>query len=210
MSELVLVQLPRTARGALVAAFESVGVRVHLVDHLGEVTPEGPLPHDAVRAAVLRHPIDRLQSWFHLRLRAGRPYRPTLWTDWEAAFFTALPSFDRFGEAFCSVDEFLRSAAERGFTMWGHSAGSLAATYGPRQPPDIEIAGSLDDLPAAVERLASMVGCAVPLLLTDPSVIDATPPSLPSGRSALAELGLRARLAEELDHYGQLLGERHP
>ena len=94
--------------------------------------------------------------------------------------------------------------------MWQQAAGSLAATYGTRQRPPVAIAGSLDDLPAAVERLSAMLGCAVPLLPTDPAVLDATPPTLPRGRTALAELGLRARLAEEIEHYEQLLGAQSP
>ena len=157
---------------------------------------------------MLRRPIDRLQSWFHSRLRAGRPFRPAMWSDWEATFFAVLPSFDLFGEAICSTDEFLRSASERGLRMWQHSAGSLAATYGPDQRRPVEIAGSLSDLPAAVERLSAMLGCAVPLLPTDARLIDATPPTLPRRRSALAEMGFRARLAEELEHYEWLLGAR--
>lgn len=210
MSDLVLVQLPRTARGALAAAFESVGVRVHLVDRCGTDELPSPATGHAVSAAVLREPVERLQSWFHSRLRAGRPFRPAMWTDWEAAFFTALPSFDRFGEAMCSADEFLRSAAERGLSMWQHTAGTLTAAYGADQRPPVEIAGTMTDLPAAVERLSVMLGCAVPLLPTDASLIDATPPTLPRQRSPLAELGLRARLAEEIDRYEQLIDLRHP
>ena len=206
MNDLVLVQLPRTARSSLAAAFESVGVRVYLVDHCGTDDLPSPTTGHAVIAAVLRDPVDRLQSWFHSRLRAGRPFRPAMWTDWEAAFFTAIPSFDRFGEAMCATDEFLRSAAERGLSMWQDTAGTLTGAYGIAKRPAVEVAGTVADLPAAVERLSAMLGCATPLLQTDASLIDATPPTLPRQRSPLAEFGLRARLADEIERYEQLLG----
>ncbi|MDP2293308.1 MAG: hypothetical protein Q8M22_19160 [Actinomycetota bacterium] len=206
MPDLVLLQLPRTARASLVTAFAGVGVTVHL-PQFGRRATE--LPAGAPVATVLRHPIDRLQSHFHLRVRAGRPHHPEMWTDWEAAFFTAIHTFDAWGEAIISTNEFLRSAADRGLLLWHSHERTLLELLDQPAHRDAFVAGSVDDLPAAVERLAALVQCDVPELSTDPAVIDATPPTLPRERSELAEMGFRIRLADEIERYETLL-ERVP
>lgn len=203
MSDLVLLQLPRTARASLVTSFAGVGVTVHLPQFGRHGIAE--LPADSPVATVLRHPIDRLQSHFHLRLRAGRPHHPEMWTDWEAAFFTAIHSFDAWGEATISTNEFLRSAADRGLLLWHSSQRTLIELLDRPAHRDAFIAGSVDDLPAAVERLAALMHCDLPALSGDPVVIDATPATLPTERSELAEMGFRIRLADEIERYERLL-----
>lgn len=203
MTDLVLLQLPRTARASLVTAFAGVGVTVHLprFDRRGVAE----LPADAPVAAVLRHPIDRLQSHFHLRLRAGRPHHPEMWTDWEAAFFAAIHTFDAWGEAIISTNEFLRSAADRGLLLWHSHQRTLIELLDQPAHRHAIIAGSVDDLPAAVQRLAELAQCPVPELPTDEAIVDPTPPTLPKERSELAEMGFRIRLADEIERYEALL-----
>jgi len=205
--DLVLVQLPRTARASLCAAFATVGVTVHLADR-GDQRPVAAGPSAPV-ATVLRHPVHRLQSCFHQRVRAGRPHRERGWSDSEAAFFAAIRSFDQWGEAICSTDEFYRSAADRGLLLWDDQFGSLATVATGVATGAVIVAGSFDDLPAAAQRLAALIGSDTPTLPTDPAVVDTTPASLPRAISPLAALGMRMRLADEIERYEQLLGAQH-
>jgi len=201
--ELVLVQLPRTARASLAAAFESVGVTVHLP---APQAAAGVLQQvSAPAVAVLRHPIDRLQSLFNLRLRSGRPHRPVGWTDGEAALFSVLRNFDDLGHAVTSTDEWLRSVGDRAVLEWSRGYGSLLDVLPNPADDRVAIIGGFDDLPAAVRSIAALIGCDVPALPDDAATVDATPASLRAAPDALALMGLRIRFAEEIAHYEALL-----
>jgi len=201
--QLVLVQLPRTARASLATAFRSVGVDVHL-----------PAPHEvaavlqqvsAPAVAVLRHPVDRLQSWFNLRLRSGRPHRPQVWSDGEAALFSVLRTFDDLGHAVTHADEWMRSVGDRAVLEWSHGYQSLLQVLPDPSDDRVAIIDGFHDLPAAVASIAALIGCAVPALPDDAAIIDATPASLRGVPDELALMGLRIRYAEEIAHYRALL-----
>ncbi len=204
MADLALLQLPRTAQASIVAAFATVGVEVTIVDNTKQVTraerKATPL------AMVLRDPIDRLESHFNSRLRSGRPYHQEIWSDWEAGLFTVLPTFNAWGEAILSKNEFLRSAADRAYVYWMRHFPNLEELVSKRWTAGAKVAGDVADLPAAVRNLAGIIGCDVPALPDDPAIIDPTPESLRAERTSLAEMGLRNQFAKEIEIYERLLG----
>ena len=204
MADLALLQLPRTAQASIIAAFATVGVEVRIVDNSKQVTRAER--HALPVAMVLRDPISRIKSHFNSRLRSGRPYHQEIWTDWEAGLFTVLPTFNAWGEAIVSQNEFLRSAADRAYVYWMRHFPSLETIVSNRWTAGATIAGDVADLPTAVRRLAAFVGCDVPQLPDDPAIIDPTPDSLRAELTELAALGFRNQFAKEIELYERLLG----
>lgn len=202
MTRILFAQLPRTARGSLCTAFQSVGVEVALTDSDEVARSEAAKGTRVV--SVLRHPVDRLQSYFNFRLRAGRPHQPELWSATEAALFSVLHTYDDFCQALLSTDELRRSIAECLLYEFGRQHKDLGHVFGDPSTSPIHVAGTFDDLSAAVEAIATLAGCRTPTLTTDPSVIDATPPSLRSALSPVAQMGMRVHMAEEIALYDML------
>jgi hypothetical protein len=202
VGDVVLLQPARTARGSIVAAFATVGVELDVLRRLKRV--QRAVREDLRVVTVLREPVDRLQSYFNLRLRSGRPHHPLVWTDNEAAVFSVLRTFDMWGEAFVSDDPWLRSVAERAMSVFSADCGSLAELETLVQDSGSVVVGDVADLPAAVARLAALLECDVPALPDDPAVIDATPESMRTPVSELAMTGFRSRLGDELAAYDAL------
>lgn len=203
MADLLLLQLPRTATASLVHAFAGVGIKAEVPQHLGQVRQAQRA--DVPIATVVRDPIDRYQSWFNTRLRSGRPHHPQIWNDREAAVFSVLRSANALGEALISEDPWLRSVGDRALVMWFNHYSPITQLAEIVEETGATVAGDMSDLPAAVARIAKLVGCAIPALPTDEAIIDATPESLRAPLSPLASAGFRTRLDEERAAYEELL-----
>ena len=200
---LALVHLPRSASQSVHAAFTQCGIEVRLVRTPDEVINAA---HDgALVRAILRHPVDRLESYFNLRLRSGRPLQPKTWSDREASSFAVIRSFAALCDALVGDDVWLQSVAERMLVTLSKGHGNLLDLH--RQCPAsvLRVAGTFDALPAAVESIAADLGCAAPTLSDDPAVIDATPPSLRSTPSEAGRAAIRQVMRAEIFVYQDLL-----
>jgi len=200
---LALVHLPRSASNSVSAAFSTVGVDVRLVytpDEVAQAAHEGAL----VRA-ILRHPVDRLESYFNLRLRSGRPHRPDVWSDREASSFAVIPSFAALCDGLGGDDVWLQSVAERMLLTLSSGYRNLFDLH--RQCPAsvLRVAGTFEMLPASVASIAADLGCEAPTLPDDPSIIDATPATLRSVPSTAGLAAISQAMRAEISVYLDLL-----